>query len=470
MAVEKSKFRVVIFYGEPDRAKAEKARALLRRHGIDAWLASRDLRAGEKWFDRIRNVLVGANRVLILVSSRTVSRDGELQHEIRDVMKLEQKKAPDGRFVLPGRLDDCEMHPLLNEFHWIDLITSGDWARLPAEVREQEGSSSVQPDPDKPARSRRGSSSRKGRARSGKQPPAREALPLLCFPDQVEQFLTDNTSAVERRAIPDDQRNFAARLGARFDPVSQLAPAEGQSRVHGFDCRVLGPHGETFHAALQRLRAVKPALARCLMAISIVESIEAFRSRAEARRIPGVRELSFSLVLDEEMLDSEYLESFLSAYRQRLGKHLVFEVNALAARKCLVKLKRLRKAFKLQFTVTGLSKWDDESISAELGREVTMSKMQFEAFRRTMSRRDGDSEGAISHISSYRMANTVFAVVGVERDEDILFLEQNWPAAKCGTLFGQGYKIDCGMPWTVTVKQLKDYGYRPGAFLPDRSP
>jgi hypothetical protein len=467
MAVGNSKSLIAICHGTPDLPSAQRVRRVLLEHGMEAFLAHEDLNPGERWQERVQDVLADAAAlVLMLYSVATSRRVGEFQREIRYVVELGEKRPSGGAFVVPVLLDDCTLPPSLRHFHSISLKTEDDWAALPDWVRRSLGQRRV--------RKRRPAAASSGTARDdsslGKaRPPERResappSLPLLHFPEAIENFLAHSTTTTERQAIPADQRNYVTRIGTRFDPMSQLAPAS--SALYGFDCRALGPNGESFQEILRRIPAIHPGLARILMALVCLDSIHSFRSAAQARRVAGVNGLKFSLVLDEEMLANPNLGLFFSERYGRLGDHITFELKAGLPPKYDTLLADLQKKWGLTFTVTGLNKWGDQQVPAAIASGVTMSKADFATFRRTMSRRDQDPEGAISHLSSFWVPNTNFGVVGVERDDDILFLERNWPVEKCGTLYGQGHKIACGMPWNVTVKQLSEYGFAAGAFLP----
>jgi len=59
--------RVFLSYSHEDEAAARTAKAVLAQHGLDVWLAGDEIRAGERFADRIRDELHAATAVVLLI-------------------------------------------------------------------------------------------------------------------------------------------------------------------------------------------------------------------------------------------------------------------------------------------------------------------------------------------------------------------------------------------------------------------
>ena len=64
------------------------------------------------------------------VSNRSVSKEGYVQKEIRNVLDIALEKPEETIFIIPLRLDDCELPHRLRAWHYVDYFPAErrDWA------------------------------------------------------------------------------------------------------------------------------------------------------------------------------------------------------------------------------------------------------------------------------------------------------------------------------------------------------
>lgn len=121
-------------------SSADKARvrALHRRLSNDEfvpWLDEEDLLPGETWQLAIRNAVRASDFVIVCLSHASTTRAGYVHREIKEALDIADEQ-PEGRiFVIPLRLEDCEVPDRLRHLHWVDLFDDAGYSRLAQALR-----------------------------------------------------------------------------------------------------------------------------------------------------------------------------------------------------------------------------------------------------------------------------------------------------------------------------------------------
>lgn len=119
--------QVFISYAREDSAFAERLYSDLQRAGIRPWLDRADLIPGQHWESAIRRAIAASSYFIAVLSSRSVSKRGFVQSEIRFALRIADEYAENQIFIIPVRLDDCEpSFEGLRELHRADLFPSYD--------------------------------------------------------------------------------------------------------------------------------------------------------------------------------------------------------------------------------------------------------------------------------------------------------------------------------------------------------
>lgn len=104
--------------------------AYLLNQGADPWLDSEKLLPGQDWNYEINKALDDSDVILLCLSKRSVNKEGYVQREIRLALDREQEM-PEGRiFLIPGRLEECELPRRLQSYQWVDLFTEKGMQKL----------------------------------------------------------------------------------------------------------------------------------------------------------------------------------------------------------------------------------------------------------------------------------------------------------------------------------------------------
>lgn len=117
---------VFISYAREDAAIADRLyRDLVGVRGITPWLDSKKLLPGERWKLKIMDAVKRCDFFIVLLSNKSVSKQGFVQHEIREALDKLKSYTPDNIFILPARIEECiPKHPELHEINWVDLFPS----------------------------------------------------------------------------------------------------------------------------------------------------------------------------------------------------------------------------------------------------------------------------------------------------------------------------------------------------------
>ncbi|NJN68652.1 MAG: toll/interleukin-1 receptor domain-containing protein, partial [Chloroflexaceae bacterium] len=94
----------------------------LRADGITPWLDKKDLLPGQRWRVEIQRAVRQADVVLICLSAHAVTKQGFLQREVKLALDVAEDQ-PDGAiWIIPVRLEACDVHERLSEYHWCDYF------------------------------------------------------------------------------------------------------------------------------------------------------------------------------------------------------------------------------------------------------------------------------------------------------------------------------------------------------------
>lgn len=129
---------VFISYRNEDKKRVDEIKVFLERASIEVFIDSSSLRGGDDWLEQIRRYIKNCTCFLpcFSIASCTAERS-YFSLEIRMALFEAALRNPDYRYIVPIRLDDCEVPEYhLNEaglrirdFQWINWFQGGDIPR-----------------------------------------------------------------------------------------------------------------------------------------------------------------------------------------------------------------------------------------------------------------------------------------------------------------------------------------------------
>ncbi len=117
--------RIFISYATEDLEDAERLYGALESEGFSPWMDRQDLLAGQSWKTEIPKVLRNSEQVIVLLSSRSLSKRGYVQKELRMALDILDEFPPGRIFLVPVKLDRCKPEiDRLAGLHWVELFPS----------------------------------------------------------------------------------------------------------------------------------------------------------------------------------------------------------------------------------------------------------------------------------------------------------------------------------------------------------
>jgi formylglycine-generating enzyme required for sulfatase activity len=115
--------RVFLCHASQDKPAVRKLYDALKiEDWIDPWLDEEKLSFGQHWTTVIEDALDAADVVLIFLSRNSVHKEGFVQRELNYAWELSLEKPRGVIFLIPFRLDDCEVPRFLRSRQWGDYF------------------------------------------------------------------------------------------------------------------------------------------------------------------------------------------------------------------------------------------------------------------------------------------------------------------------------------------------------------
>lgn len=130
MTTPKRYLRVFLCHSSGDKSSVEKIYDRLVNDGIDAWLDKKNLLPGQNWKIEIPKAVRDSDVVIVFLSSQSVNKEGFVQKEIKIALDTADEKPEGTIFIIPARLENCEVPERIAQIHWVDLFESDGYTRL----------------------------------------------------------------------------------------------------------------------------------------------------------------------------------------------------------------------------------------------------------------------------------------------------------------------------------------------------
>src|ERR1041385_9046648 len=116
-----SRLNVFLCHASDDKPLARIFSLVLNAAGADPWLDEVKLVGGQDWGLEIEKALRTSHAVLVFLSRNSVTKSGFVQKEIRLALDVADEQPEGSIFVIPLRLDDCEIPERLKRLQWINF-------------------------------------------------------------------------------------------------------------------------------------------------------------------------------------------------------------------------------------------------------------------------------------------------------------------------------------------------------------
>ena len=114
--------KVFISYSHSDLPIIKDFVKFFRDVKLDVWFDKEDLRIGEDWKATINKVISNAQFYIVFLSQKNIDRRGFLQYELNSALDVALTIPPNQLYIIPLRLDNCDIPDRLTRFHSVSLI------------------------------------------------------------------------------------------------------------------------------------------------------------------------------------------------------------------------------------------------------------------------------------------------------------------------------------------------------------
>jgi hypothetical protein len=115
--------QVFIAYVKEDQSHADRLYNELSETGFSPWMDVRKLLPGQNWPRAIENAIESSDFFVACFSTNSVRKKGGFQAEIRYALDCARQIPLDEIFIVPVRLDDCEVpRTIRHQLQYIDLF------------------------------------------------------------------------------------------------------------------------------------------------------------------------------------------------------------------------------------------------------------------------------------------------------------------------------------------------------------
>lgn len=121
---------IFLSYSRQDSERVRDLYDRLRSNGYQVWFDEENLLPGQIWEAEIKKAIRGAALVIVALSSRSVTRTGYAQKEIRTALDFMDQIPAGQPYLIPLKLDDCEVPDQLGHIHCGSLVDETDFQRL----------------------------------------------------------------------------------------------------------------------------------------------------------------------------------------------------------------------------------------------------------------------------------------------------------------------------------------------------
>lgn len=121
---------IFLLHAHADREFVLKLFQRMQKEGVDAWLDSERLVPGQDWRSEIRNALLKCEVVVVCLSRAFDQKQGYRHEELKLALEKANLLPVDEVFIIPARLEECEVPESLRHLHRVDLFKAGGFKKL----------------------------------------------------------------------------------------------------------------------------------------------------------------------------------------------------------------------------------------------------------------------------------------------------------------------------------------------------
>ncbi len=118
---EQKMLKIFLCHAPEDKPTVhELYRQLSAEDWLDVWLDVEKILPGQDWDLETQKAVEQSNIVIACISNQSVNKEGYIQKELRNILSIAEEKPEGTIFVIPLKLEDCEIPRLMQNWQWVD--------------------------------------------------------------------------------------------------------------------------------------------------------------------------------------------------------------------------------------------------------------------------------------------------------------------------------------------------------------
>jgi len=126
----KEPIKIFLSYASEDFEIVNTYYQKLQDLGCKPWMDKKDLYPGQLWEHSIWKAIKSCDFIIIFLSKNSSSKRGFIQREIRESLKLWEEKLDEDIFLIPVKINECEVPTKLSAIQWVNLFDENGFNRL----------------------------------------------------------------------------------------------------------------------------------------------------------------------------------------------------------------------------------------------------------------------------------------------------------------------------------------------------
>ena len=133
----KRPLKAFLCHSKRDKKAIRRLYAKLLKDNVRVWFDEKDLLPGQDWTLLIQWAVQDSDIVLICLSRAAIDNKGYIHREIQLALDIAQLQPEGSIFIVPVRLEECEIPQRLQKYQWSSLFQRGGYSRLLSSLKER---------------------------------------------------------------------------------------------------------------------------------------------------------------------------------------------------------------------------------------------------------------------------------------------------------------------------------------------
>jgi len=128
--------QVFLLYARSDREAVHRLYNRIVKDGANTWLDEKNILPGQDWESEIRKAIYRSDIVIVCLSRQFIKQGGYRHEELRIALEKANSVLDGEIFILPARLEKCDMPEPLRRWQRVDLFEADGYKKLMSALKE----------------------------------------------------------------------------------------------------------------------------------------------------------------------------------------------------------------------------------------------------------------------------------------------------------------------------------------------